>query len=418
LFVLHKRVWRGNNNPLAYKAYKAILYVCRRLFSFHFVSFQSMSSFSRKIVGAWLLVGCLLVFFQVILGGITRLTESGLSITEWKPVKGTIPPLNAAEWDQEFAHYKEKIQYQVINEGMTVDEFKWIYFWEYFHRLNARLMFVVFVIPFLVFLFLSLGWDWENKFLGLVPAPHFLPDSYFDKKLTVHLVIVFLMSALQGVVGWLMVKAGLSGLFVPPLSLTTHLTLALVLYAYLVWLTLYAYRGSGNYGKATGGIKALAFAILGILFLQIFLGGILSGMKAGLAYPSWPNMNGEFVPSALFSEQSTAAGFLKYIPQDLWGKAFIQFFHRMTAYTLVILITIFFFQSRNIANDKIFKKGLNLFPFFVLLQATIGVLTVLHCIGKIPITWGVLHQAGAMFLIAETVFVIFHLTSNTETTNT
>ena len=376
-----------------------------------------MSDLARKIVGTWLLIGCLMVFFQVILGGITRLTESGLSITEWKPVKGTIPPLNAQEWDQEFAHYKEKIQYQVINEGMTVDEFKWIYFWEYLHRLNARLMLVIFVIPFLIFLFLSLAWDWHNKFLGLVPTPHFLPNSYFDKRLTLHLVIVFLMSALQGVVGWLMVKAGLNGLFVPPLSLTTHLTLALVLYAYLVWLTLYVFRGRGVYGKAAMGTTLLAFSILFVLFLQIFLGGILSGMKAGLAYPSWPDMNREFIPSALYSEHSSVAGFLKYIPQDLWGKAFIQFFHRMTAYTLIVLILVFFYTSRNVATDKIFKAGLKLFPFFVLLQATIGILTVLHCIGRIPITWGVMHQAGAMFLIAETVFVIFHLTSNTEAAN-
>ena len=112
-----------------------------------------MSPFVRKIVGTWLLIGCLMVFFQVILGGITRLTESGLSITEWKPIKGTIPPLNALEWDQEFAHYKEKIQYKIINEGMTVDEFKWIFFWEYAHRLWARLMFFDFIIQLVYFLF-------------------------------------------------------------------------------------------------------------------------------------------------------------------------------------------------------------------------------------------------------------------------
>jgi cytochrome c oxidase assembly protein subunit 15 len=355
-----------------------------------------MSPFVRKIVGTWLLIGCLMVFFQVILGGITRLTESGLSITEWKPIKGTIPPLNALEWDQEFAHYKEKIQYKIINEGMTVDEFKWIFFWEYAHRLWARLMFFAFIIPLVYFLF----------------------KRYIPLALGTHLAALFVMAALQGVVGWIMVRAGLSGLFVPPLSLSTHLTLALILYAYLVWLTLYVYRGKGNYGKITTGVKFFAFAILGVLFLQIFLGGILSGMKAGLSYPTWPDMNREFIPSALFSEPSSTAGFLKYIPQDLWGKAFIQFFHRITAYTLILLIAIFWFRSKNVATDNIFKKGLNLFPFFVLLQATIGILTVLNCIGKVPVSWGVVHQAGAMFLIAETVFVIFHLTSNTETAST
>ncbi len=352
-----------------------------------------MSSFARKIVGGWLVIGCLMVFFQVILGGITRLTESGLSITEWKPVKGTIPPLNAQEWDQEFAHYKEKIQYKVINEGMTVEEFKWIFFWEYFHRLWARLMGVVFIIP----------------------AVYFVYKGYISKVLGIHLTALFVMASLQGFVGWIMVEAGLTGLFVPPLRLTVHLTLALILYAYLVWLTLYVYRGYGNFAKVTSGIKTFAFAILGLLFLHIFLGGILSGMKAGLSYPSWPDMNREFIPTVLSSEPASFAGLYKYIPQDLWGKALIQFVHRMTAYTLILLITIFYFRTKNIALDTTFKKGLNLFPFFVLLQATIGILTVLNCIGKIPVTWGVLHQAGAMFLIAETVFVIFHLTSNTET---
>lgn len=374
-----------------------------------------MSAIARKLVGGWLLVGCIMVFFQVILGGITRLTESGLSITEWKPVRGTIPPLNAAEWDQEFAHYKEKIQYKIINEGMTVDEFKWIYFWEFSHRLNARLMFAVFVLPFAYFLYKSLTIDPRQKLFKILPRPRFIQGGFLDKKLTIHLIVVFLMSALQGLVGWLMVKAGLSGLFVPPLSLTTHLTLALVLYVYILWLALYVFRGKGKYGKITPGVKYLAFAILFVLFLQIFLGGLLSGMKAGLAYPTWPDMNREFVPSALSTLPATADGFLKYIPQDLWGKAIIQFMHRITAYTLITLIAIFWFRSKNITTDAIFRKGLNLFPFFVLLQATIGILTVLHCVGKVPITWGVVHQAGAMFLIAETVFVIFHLTSSSET---
>ena len=353
-----------------------------------------MSDVSRKIVGTWLLIGCIMIFFQVILGGITRLTESGLSITEWKPVKGTIPPLSTQEWDQEFSRYKEKVQYQVINAGMTIEEFKWIYFWEYFHRLWARLMFVAFIIPFFYFIF----------------------KGYINKELGMHLTGLFLMGSLQGVVGWIMVSAGLSGLFVPPLRLSVHLTLALILYAYLVWLTLYVYRGPGKYVRATKGIKGLALTILGVLFLQIFLGGVLSGMKAGLAYPSWPDMNREFIPSALSTEPSTFAGFLKYIPQDLWGKAFIQFTHRMTAYTLIVLVLVFFIRSKNIATDRICKMGFTWFPFFVLLQATIGILTVLNCVGKIPLSWGALHQAGAMFLIAETVFVIFHLTSNTDNT--
>jgi cytochrome c oxidase assembly protein subunit 15 len=385
---------------------------------FHFCLLHAMSSFARKIIGTWLLIGCVFVFLQTILGGITRLTESGLSITEWKPVKGTIPPLNTDEWNEEFGRYKQQTQYQVINSDMTVEEFKWIYFWEYLHRLNARLMGLAFLLPAAYFFYKSLTFNAAHPIFGTIPGPSFIEDGFINKKLAIHLALVFLMATLQGVVGWLMVKAGLKGLFVPPVRLTIHLIMALLLLAYLWWLTLYVYRGPGPYGKSSTGLKALGLSILAVLFLQIFFGGILSGMKAGLAYPSWPDMNREFIPSALFSEHATLAGFVSYLPQDLWGKAFIQFMHRMTAYTLVLLVAIFFFKSRNIATDKIFKTGLLLFPFFVLLQATIGVLTVLHCVGRIPLLWGVLHQAGAMFLIAETVFVIFHLTSNQESANT
>jgi cytochrome c oxidase assembly protein subunit 15 len=348
-----------------------------------------MTSVARKAVGLWLLSGCLMVFFQVMVGGVTRLTESGLSITEWKPIKGIIPPLNEQEWNAEFDLYKQKVQYQIINEGMSLEEFKGIYFWEYFHRLWARLMFLTFVIP----------------------LPFFLFKKYVPKTLGFHLLILFLMAALQGFVGWIMVKAGLTGVFVPPLRLTVHLILALLLYVYLIWLTLSVFRPAQNFSTASKGLKQLSVAIFVVLFFQIFLGGILSGMKAGLAYPSWPQMNGQWIPSALFSEKATIAGFLEYIPGDYWGKTLIQFLHRATAYTLIILIFIFFFKARGITNDKLFKTGLMLLPFFVFLQACIGIITVLNCVGRIPVFWGVLHQAGAMVLIAATVFIIFHLFS-------
>lgn len=256
-----------------------------------------MSSSARKIIGSWLLLGCIMVFVQVILGGVTRLTESGLSITQWKPVKGTIPPMNDTEWNTEFELYKDKVQYKVINAGMTLEEFKWIYFWEFFHRLWARLLFIAFIIPLL----------------------YFLARKWIQRELGLHLLALFLMGSLQGFVGWIMVKAGLTGLFVPPLRLTVHLTLALILYAYLIWLTLRVFRGKEQFSAASGGVKILGLTILCCLFLQIFLGGIVSGMKAGLAYPTWPDMNGQIIPQALFTEKPTALGFLAYDAQDFWG---------------------------------------------------------------------------------------------------
>lgn len=132
-------------------------------------------------------------------------------------------------------------------------------------------------------------------------------------------------------------------------------------------------------------------------------------MKAGLAFPTWPDMNGQLIPSALFTETPTIAGFVKYNAQDFWGRTLIQFLHRTTAYILVVLMVLFMIKSKGVSTDKAFTLGLNLFPLAVLLQALIGIVTVMNCVGKIPVFWGVVHQAGAMFLIAITIFVIFHL---------
>jgi len=350
-----------------------------------------MSPLARKVVGTWLFIGCCMVFFQVIIGGVTRLTESGLSITQWKPLKGIVPPLNEKEWNAEFELYKQKVQYKTINEGMELSEFKWIFFWEYFHRFWARFMGLAFIIPFTFFV-----------------VKRWLDKDFFRK-----IGVLFIWGGLIGVYGWIMVKSGLTGTFVPPVHLSIHLILALSMFAYLVYMTISVFRVDyvSPITNHQSPITKLALAILLILFLQIFLGGIVSGMKAGLAYPTWPDMNGQIIPSALFTEKATTVGFTTYNAQDFWGRTFIQFAHRLTAYILVVLVFVFFFKSRNITSDKYFKLGLNLFPVVVLLQAVIGIATVLNCVGKIPVFYGVLHQAGAMLLIAETVFVIFHLQS-------
>lgn len=352
-----------------------------------------MSVFARKIVATWLLIGCCMVFFQVIVGGVTRLTDSGLSITQWKPIKGIIPPLNEREWQQEFDLYKQKVQYQTINLGMELDEFKWIYFWEYFHRFWGRFMGFVFIIPFCFF----------------------VAKRWFDKKLAQQIGLLFIWGGLIGVYGWLMVKSGLTGVFVPPVHLAIHLILALSLFAYLVYMTLSVWRSApaevtiSNHQLIQ--LQKLSAVILLLLFVQIFFGGLVSGTKAGLAYPTWPDMNGEYIPASLFSEPATLQGFTTYNAQDFWGRTLIQVLHRFTGYGLVVLVIVFFFKSRQITGDKYLQLGLNLFPAIVLLQATIGIITLLHCTGKIPVGYGVLHQAGAMLLIAETVWVVFHLYS-------
>lgn len=346
-----------------------------------------MIPIARKIIGAWLIAGCCMVFFQVIVGGVTRLTESGLSITEWKPIKGIVPPLNEKEWNDEFDLYKQKVQYQQINQGMTVEEFKWIYFWEYFHRFWARFMGLVFAIGFGFFIY----------------------KKWFDKDLIIRILPLFIWGGVEGVYGWFMVSRGLRGIFVPPIHLSIHLVIALSLFAYLVWVTTYVWRGDGRFARPAPALRYFALAIVVVLFVQIFLGGIVSGMKAGLAYPTWPDMYGSIIPSSLFTEQPTAIGFTTYNAQDHWGRTLIQVLHRFTAYILIVLVAIFYAKARRISEDKIFRYALNLFPLLVLLQATIGILTLLHCIGSIPVFWGVLHQAGAMLLLANTVFVYYHL---------
>lgn len=346
---------------------------------------------ARKWIGIWLLTGCIMVFFQVIVGGVTRLTESGLSITEWKPVKGIVPPLNESEWQVEFELYQKVTQFKTINQTMTLDEFKWIYFWEYFHRFWARFMGFVFIIPFSFFLY----------------------KKWFTRDLMMKTIPLFVWGGVIGVYGWIMVSNGLKGMYVPPIHLSIHLLLALSLFGYLVWLTTYVFRsGSGYILNEWKSLRTTLHVILGLLFIQIFLGGIVSGMKAGLAANTWPDMNGEWIPAALWTLSPSTAGFTEYNAQDFWGRIFIQFLHRSTAYALVVMVLFFSFKSLRATEDKTVKNSLWLFPVSVLLQAVIGIVTVINCSGQIPVFYGVLHQAGAMLLIANSVFILFHLRSN------
>ncbi|MCW3124996.1 MAG: hypothetical protein JWO03_654 [Bacteroidetes bacterium] len=349
-----------------------------------------MSPAARKWIGIWLIAGCAMVFFQVIIGGVTRLTGSGLSITEWKIVLGAIPPLTESKWMEEFGAYQQTPQYKQINQDMTLSEFKFIYFWEYFHRLNARMLLVVFIAGLLYFVY----------------------KKWIDKALALRLAFVFLWGVLIASLGWIMVKSGLINQpYVSPVKLSMHLCTALIIFANLVWLTLYVMRDRKEYGIYAPRQKRLAVAVMILLFVQLFLGGILSGMKAGLAYPSWPTMNGQWIPSALSTLPARSWGILYYDPSAYWEQTLIQFLHRCTAYLLIIFIVYFFFQLRKLSPDKVFNTGVKLFPFAVLLQAAIGIITVLHCVGKVPVLWGVLHQAGAMILLANTTFIYYHLSA-------
>ena len=349
-----------------------------------------MPPIARKIIGAWLIAGFCMVFFQVIIGGVTRLTGSGLSITKWDIVTGTIPPLSEAKWQDEFSKYQQTPQYKQINQDMNLSEFKFIYFWEFFHRLNARMILVVFLT-------------------GLV---FFLIKGWVTKDLILKLLFVFLWGVLIASLGWIMVASGLIDKpYVSPLKLSMHLCTALIILANLVWLSLYVLRDKAVHAIYAPRQKRIAIVVMVLLFVQLFLGGILSGMKAGLAYPTWPTMNGEWIPSALSTLPVKWGGILYYDATAFWEASLIQLLHRCTAYMLVIAVIYFYFQLRKLSSDRVFNFGVTLFPIAVLLQATLGIITVVHCVGHVPVLWGVLHQAGAMLLLADITFIFYHLSA-------
>jgi cytochrome c oxidase assembly protein subunit 15 len=338
-------------------------------------------------VRIWLAIGVFMVFMQVVIGGITRLTESGLSITEWEIVKGTLPPLNAAEWTSEFELYKETPQYKKINEGMSLAEFKFIYFWEYFHRLWARTMGLVFAIPF--FYFLYKGW--------------------LDRMLKRRLLIVVLLAAVVASFGWIMVASGLiERPWVNAYKLTMHLSLALILFGYLLWTTFRVFQPFKQVIHSSL-LKKGALLILSVLAIQIVLGGIMSGMKAALFYPTWPDMNGELLPSVLLNTEAWTVDNFVYYDKTPFMSALIQILHRSTAYLLIIIGLAYFFKAIRMATSPYFKRGLYLFVGMLLLQVLLGVLTVINSKAQVPVDLGVYHQAGALILLGLVLYLNYLL---------
>ena len=324
-----------------------------------------------------------MIFMQIIIGGITRLTGSGLSITKWEIVTGTLPPMNHDTWQSEFDLYKETPQYKKINKGMSLGEFKFIYFWEYFHRLWARTMGLVFAIPFLFF------W-WKG---------------HLDKKLLQRLGITVLLAALVASFGWIMVASGLiERPWVNAYKLTMHLSLALILFGYLYYVIFHVFRVKRRIvdRKSTWWLGI----IIVVFVTQVVLGGIMSGMKAALSYPTWPDMHHVFIPDVLLDLNNwTVSNFAMY-DQNTFMPAFIQFFHRLTAYVLLFVISAFLLVKKR--STRI-RRGSWFMFIAVLIQALFGILTVIHSKGMIPVSWGVLHQGGAIILLMAVFYTRFWL---------
>jgi cytochrome c oxidase assembly protein subunit 15 len=329
-----------------------------------------------------------MIFGQVVIGGITRLTGSGLSITRWEIVTGTIPPLNDQDWQLEFDAYKATPQYQKINAGMSMREFKFIYFWEYFHRLWARLMGFVFIIPFVFF---------RRK-------------KWLDTMLLRRLLITVLMAAVVASFGWIMVASGLIDRpWVNAYKLTMHLSLACMLYAYLAWTVFKVWMPGLVIDNVSPSLRKYLGIITVLVAVQIVLGGIMSGTKAALFYPSWPDMNGEWFPSVLKDRSMWVSdNFIQY-DATLFLPALIQFVHRSTAYILTLAIVILAYFLYKNASHPLLRRGTIIILLLLFAQVALGIATVMTSIGTIPVGLGVLHQAGGLLLLTATLYMYYLL---------
>ena len=333
---------------------------------------QARQVSSNRAIRVWLFTVAALIALMVLVGGATRLTESGLSITEWKPVTGALLPLSQAEWERAFEAYKLIPQYKTLNAGMTLSEFKTIFWWEWSHRLLGRVIGMVYLLPFLFFL-------WRGALTG---------------ELRKRLWSIFALGALQGVVGWWMVASGLTErVEVSQYRLATHLVLALVIFASIVW-TLGEFKGEPA-PDAPARVKFFGRAILVVTFVQIYLGALVAGLRAGLVYNTWPAIDGGFVPTAA----------RLWYEDPWWRNLFenaltVQFDHRMTAYALFLLALWHAIDASRARAGAAVVNGAWLLFAAIMVQAVLGILTLL---GQVPLPLALTHQAVAIVVLTLAV---------------
>lgn len=329
----------------------------------------------------WLLVVAMLVFCMIIVGGATRLTGSGLSITEWQPILGAIPPLNEADWQVAFAKYQQIPQYERVNKGMTLAAFKAIYLWEWGHRLLGRVIGAVFALP--------LVWFWAKGRL--------------KRELVAPLLGILALGALQGFVGWYMVSSGLADrVDVSQYRLALHLTMAFLILAALVWIWLsLAPVRAGEPGHAPDRTRrGMAWTILALLTVQIVAGALVAGLKAGLAHNTWPLIDGSIIPSGLL------------VMQPWWLNPFenaltVQFNHRMLAYVILALAGWHAVSLRRAGVQRQVSRSAMVLLAAILSQALLGIWTLL---AHVPLSLGLVHQGGAAIVYAVAVWHLFTVT--------
>jgi cytochrome c oxidase assembly protein subunit 15 len=334
-----------------------------------------MTSFLRsdrsRAVAIWLLTVAVVVLAMVVVGGVTRLTGSGLSITQWKPISGALPPLSAADWQAEFARYRAIPQFRFVNPGMTLEQFRFIYFWEWSHRLLARLLGVVFLAP--------LVW--------------FAVRREIPRRLLGQFVLLFVLCGLEPLVGWWMVASGLANrVYVAPERLMMHLGIAFALLGALIWTALDAWAGSARQTlPSPWGGRALG--LVGLIYLQILLGALVAGNQAGLVYNDWPLFAGHLLPQ-------------DYAGAGLWAtlahsQGAVQLHHRLVAYLLLVVaigVGVGAWRSRYLAQaSKVLAAWV---AAMVVVQALLGIATLM---ARVPISLGVVHQLTAALTLSLAV---------------
>lgn len=336
----------------------------------------------KRIIAIWLFVGVFMIMIQILIGGITRLTGSGLSITEWAPIMGTIPPLNADDWMVAFEKYQQSPQYIYQNSSITLSEFKYIYFWEWFHRIWARLLGVAFIIPFI----------------------YFLIKKWFTKSMIRPMIILFILGGLQGFVGWIMVASGLVGerTSVDHYNLAAHFIAALVLLCYTLWFAL-SLTFADKDKTFSPRLKNFTIVIMVVLAIQLLYGAFMAGLHAALAAPTWPGVNGVYFPGFHFTDESLSFDFTAV-------RINVQWIHRILAYLLTILLIAWWLRAKKTTAHKVISRFAWLPIAVVMFQILLGILTVLNTASTIPVVWAVLHQFNGMILLTVIFIGYFLLT--------
>ncbi|NOQ72862.1 MAG: heme A synthase [Crocinitomix sp.] len=333
----------------------------------------------EKRIFNWLILGCILIILIVVIGGITRLTQSGLSMVKWEPIMGIIPPLSHAEWMEVFGQYQQFPEFKVYNSNFTLSDFKAIFFWEYLHRLIARLIGLVFIIPCLVFWF----------------------KGYFNKKRKKQVLLILAFGVLQAALGWVMVKSGLvDNPHVSHYRLAAHLITALGLLAYVFWIALsIKYQVVSAANKTTTWLNKALKGFIVLVVIQLIYGAFVAGLKAGYWYPTFPKMGTQWVPDEF--------GFMleeKGISALTTSPGIVQFIHRIIAFLILGFVIYLWLKTRRLQLSRVQKRMQNTLLLITALQFTLGVITVLY---SVPVTIGVLHQFGAIILLLSLVSFLF-----------